>query len=120
MVNPEREPLSGLVEADETITPFRTKNDPVVIPAGRSGVGKMLVAGAVEIIGGNPRRARLKVIERFGKQELHAFVLGAVAPQTRLITDDWPSYQDIPAVRHHYHRPDGGAHCAALDPSAVF
>src|ERR1700731_2170511 len=39
MVNPEREPLSGLVEADETIIPFRTKNDSVVVPAGRSGVG---------------------------------------------------------------------------------
>ena len=100
MVNPEREPLSGLVEADETIIPFRTKNDPVVVPAGRSGVGKMLVAGAVEIDGGKPRRARLKVIEGFGKQELHAFVLGAVAPQTQLVTDDWPSYQNLPGVRH--------------------
>src|SRR5246500_2911300 len=59
MVNPEREPLSGLVEADETIIPFRTKSDPVVVPAGRSGVGKMLVAGAVEIAGGTPRPARL-------------------------------------------------------------
>ena len=73
MVNPEREPLSGVVEADETIIPFRTKNDPVVVPAGRSGVGKMLVAGAVEIDGGKPRRARLKVIEGFGKPELRAF-----------------------------------------------
>jgi len=60
MVNPEREPLSGLVEADETIIPFRTKNDPVVMPAGRSGIGKMLVAGAVEIDSGKPRRARLR------------------------------------------------------------
>ena len=32
----------------------------------------------------------------FGKQELHDFVLGAVAPHTPLITDDWPSYQTIP------------------------
>ena len=54
MVNPEREPLSGVVEADETIIPFRTKNDPIVVPAGRSGVGKMLVAGAVEVDGGTP------------------------------------------------------------------
>ena len=61
----------------------------------------MLVAGAVEIDGGKPRRARLTVIEGFGKQELHAFVLGAVAPQTRLVTDDWPSYQDLPSVRHN-------------------
>ena len=61
----------------------------------------MLVAGALELDGGKPRRARLKVIEGFGKPELHAFVLGAVAPQTRLVTDDWPSYQDIPSVRHN-------------------
>src|SRR6202040_1265278 len=101
MVNPARAPLSGLVEADETIIPFRTKNDPVVLPAGRSGVGKMLVAGAVEIDDGRPRRARLKVIEGFGKQELHAFVLGAVAPQTRSAAADWPSYQDVPGVRHN-------------------
>jgi hypothetical protein len=101
MVNPERQPLSGLVEADETIVPFRTKDDPVVLPAGRSGVGKMLVAGAVEIDGGTPRRARLRVIEGFGRPELHAFVLGAVAPQTRLVTDDWPSYRDLPDVHHN-------------------
>jgi hypothetical protein len=45
MVNPDREPLSGLVEADETIIPFHTKNDPVVLPVGPSAAGKMLVAG---------------------------------------------------------------------------
>jgi len=90
-----------VVEADETIIRFRTKNDPVVVPAGRSGVGKMLVAGAVEIDGSKPRRARLKVIEGFGKPELHAFVLDAVAPQTQLVTDDWPSDRDLPGVRHN-------------------
>jgi predicted RNA-binding Zn-ribbon protein involved in translation (DUF1610 family) len=100
MVNPEREPLCGVVEADETIIPFRTKDDPIIVPAGRSGVGKMLVAGAVEVDGGVPRRARLKVIESFGKDEIHGFVLGAVAPQTRLVTDDWPSYQGIAGVKH--------------------
>src|SRR5438445_5135401 len=100
MVNPAREPLSGLVEADETIIPFRTKNDPVVVPAGRSGVGKMLVAGAVEIDGGTPRRARPKLIEGFGKDEIHASGRGAVSPNTRLVTDDWPSYSDIPDIKH--------------------
>jgi hypothetical protein len=50
-----------LVDADgvqQVVLPG--KNDPVVLPAGRSGVGKMLAAGAVEIDGGKPRRARLK------------------------------------------------------------
>ena len=41
---------------DETIISFRTKDDPIVVPAGRSGVGKMLVAGAVEVDAGKPRR----------------------------------------------------------------
>jgi hypothetical protein len=40
-------------------------------------------------------------IEGFAKPELHSFVLGAVAPQTRLVTDDWPSYRDLPDVRHN-------------------
>jgi hypothetical protein len=100
MVNPEREPLCGVVEADETIIPFRTKEDPIVVPAGRSGVGKMLVAGAVEVDDGKPRRARLKVIEGFGKDEIHAFVLDMVAPKTKLVTDDWPSYQGVPGIQH--------------------
>ena len=100
MVNPEREPLGGLVEADEAIIPFRTKNDPIVVPGGRSGVGKMLVAGAVEIEDGTPRRARLQVIENFSKQGLHTFVLDAVAPQTQLVTDDWPSYRDLTDIGH--------------------
>lgn len=100
MVNPKREPLCGVVEADETILPFRTKADPIRVPARRSGVGKMLVAGAVEVEGGVPRRARLKVIEGFGKGAIHAFVLGAVAPQTRLVTDDWPAYRGLVGVTH--------------------
>ena len=33
MVDPDRRPLRGIVEADETIIPFRTKNDPIVVPA---------------------------------------------------------------------------------------
>src|SRR6201981_3566999 len=73
MVNPEREPLCGIVEADSTIIPFRPKQDPIVLPAGRSGVGK---------------------------DEIHAFVLGAVAPNTRLVTDHWRSYNDIPDITH--------------------
>jgi hypothetical protein len=32
--------------------------------------------------------------------EIHAFVLGAMAPQTRLVTDERPSYQGIAGVRH--------------------
>jgi len=105
MVNPEREPLSGVVEADETIIPFRTKNGPgrrARRPQrGRQDAGRRARSKSTA---GKPRRARLKVIEGFGKQELQAFVLGAVAPQTQLVTDDWPSYHKpprCPARRDH-------------------
>jgi len=90
------------------------------VPAGRSGVGKILVAGAVEVDGGAPQRARLKVIESFAKKEIHAFVLGTVAPANRLVTDDWPSYRRIAEIKHKATavRPIG-AHRVALDPSPV-
>ena len=53
MVDPERDPLSGLIEVDETALAFRTKNDPVAGGAGRSHDGKLLVVGAVEVGDGN-------------------------------------------------------------------
>src|ERR687897_1276378 len=45
MVDPEREPLAGLVEVDETSIPFRAGGEPV--RPGRSHDGKLLLAGAV-------------------------------------------------------------------------
>ena len=62
MVDPDRNPLSGLVEIDETSLPFRTKNDPAGGGPGRSHDGKLLVVGgcAVErrrlLAGANPAR----------------------------------------------------------------
>src|ERR1700730_2769067 len=61
MIDPQREPLEGVVEVDQTEIPFRTDNsffDPVKS-------GKILIAGAVEVIdrGTNqakPRRKRAK------------------------------------------------------------
>ena len=48
MVNPDRNLLSGLVEIDETSIRCRTKNDEV--RRGRSHEGKLMIAGAVEVI----------------------------------------------------------------------
>src|SRR5205085_12289173 len=56
MVDPDREPLAGLVEVDETSIPFRPKGEPA--RPGRSHEGKLLVAGAVEIRGKGPGRTR--------------------------------------------------------------
>ena len=58
MVDPEREPLAGLVEVVETSLPFRAGGEPV--RPGRSHDGKLLVAGAVEIRGEGPGRIRVE------------------------------------------------------------
>jgi hypothetical protein len=121
MVDPDRQPLCGLIEADEMIIPFRTKNDPIVVPAGRSGVGKN--AGRR---GSRSRRRHtaarpLKVIEGFGQTEIRAFVLGAVAPATQAgdrrlaVLSQHPRDQ----AQGDHRRPNSGSHRAALGPPPV-
>src|SRR5881398_922070 len=77
MVDPEREPLAGLVEVDETSLPFRAEGEPA--RPGRSHDGKLLVAGAVEIRGEGPGRVRLVAIEDYSAATLTTFVAGDVA-----------------------------------------
>src|SRR4051794_33657904 len=72
MVAPDREPLAGLVEVDETSIPFRAQGEPV--RPGRSHDGKLLVAGAVEIRGKGPGRIRLAAIGDCSAVALGAFV----------------------------------------------
>ena len=48
IVDPQRDPLEGMIEVDETRIAYRTKDDPVAGGAGRSRDGTLLVAGAVE------------------------------------------------------------------------
>src|SRR5512132_2165701 len=74
MVAPHRSPLAGLVEIDETVIPHRTKADPPPGAHGRSAEGKMLIAGAVEVHDGGPRRVRLAPIADFSAASLHAFI----------------------------------------------
>src|SRR5512147_1213816 len=76
MLAPDRAPLAGLVEIDETEIPQRSKDDPPEGEGGlgRSGQGKMLVAGAVEVHGHRPGRVRLAPIADFSAASLHAFI----------------------------------------------
>jgi hypothetical protein len=98
MVDPEREPLAGLVEVDETSIPFRGKGEPV--RPGRSHDGKLLVAGAVEIEGKGPGRARLAVIEDYSAATLGAFVTGNVVAGSTVVSDGWPGYATLTDVKH--------------------
>lgn len=98
MVDPGREPLAGLVEVDETSIPFRGADEPV--RPGRSHEGKLLIAGAVEIVGKGPGRARLAVIVDYSAASLGGFVAGNVADGSTVVSDGWAGYRHLKNVRH--------------------
>src|SRR4051812_29891763 len=98
MVDPDREPLAGLVEVDETSLPFRAGDEPA--GPGRSHDGKLLVAGAVEIKGKGPGRVRLAVIGDYSAVALGAFVAGAIAAGSTVVSDGWSGYARLKEVKH--------------------
>ena len=104
MVDPERDPLSGLIEVDETALAFRTKNDPVAGGAGRSHDGKLLVVGAVEVGDGNaPGRLRLAEIASYGAESLNRFIGHNIAAASTAKTDGWAGYAAAPVETHDPH-----------------
>ena len=103
MVAPSRALLSGVAEVDETELPLRAKDDPVTGAGGRSGQGKMLVAGAVEVADGGPGRIRLAKIPDFSAKSLHGFVAANMSPGATIKTDGWSAYPGAPGVAHDPH-----------------
>jgi hypothetical protein len=100
MVDPERQPLAGLVEVDETNLPLRPKDAPPAAKPGRSGEGRLLIAGAVEIQGKGPGRARLTVIEDYAATTLGGFVAANVVAGSTVVSDGWSGYAKLKDVRH--------------------
>jgi transposase-like protein len=98
MVDPEREPLSGLVEVDETSVPFRVNDEPA--RPGRSHEGELLLAGAVEIEGKGPGRIRLAVIDDYSAVALGAFVAAVIAAGSTVVSDGWSGYARLKDVKH--------------------
>src|SRR5271168_3062191 len=114
MVNPSREPLEGVVEVDQTEIPFRA-DDAFFDP---DGSGKILIAGAVEVIDRNtnqakPRRKhakyldtrsgriRLAMIANNSAASIEAFVKTNVKRGTTLITDGHPSFPGLSGDYRH-------------------
>jgi len=109
MIDPQREPLEGVVEVDQAELPFGADNsffDPLKS-------GKILIAGAVEVIDrstnqAKPRRKRAKYLDtRSGRIRLaaipdnsaasiEAFVRANVKIGTTLLTDGHRSYPGSP------------------------
>ena len=113
MVDPNREPLEGVVEVDQAEIPFR-EGDAFFEPG---NAGKILVIGAVEVIDrasnqARPRRKHAKYLDtRSGRLRLAmiadnsaasiaAFVRANVKPGTTLLTDGHASYPGLSGYRH--------------------
>ena len=107
MVAPDRSPLSGLVEVDETTISQRTKNDPPAGGQGRSHDGKLLLVGAVEILGQGPNtgpgRIRLATIGDFSAASLHDFMETNILTDSTAKTDGWSGYPGADEIAHQPH-----------------
>jgi len=113
MIDPDRSPLEGVVEVDQTEIAFRTKEaffDP-------AKAEKIVIAGAVEVVDratnrAKPRRlsakyldtrsgrVRLAVMPGNSAVSLHAFVRRNVKPGTTLLTDGHSAYSGLSEYRH--------------------
>src|SRR4051794_33054168 len=77
MVDPDREPLAGLVEVDETSLPFRGGGEPA--RPGRSHEGRLLIAGAGGVEGKGPGGAPPGGVGGHSAASLGGFVAANVA-----------------------------------------
>ena len=97
MVRPDRQPLAGRVEADETYV-----GGPRPGERGRGAAGKTLVGGAVEAGRGEARgrrlgRLRLAALPDASAASLDAFLAANVAKPATVATDGWRGYLGLPA-----------------------
>src|SRR3954447_25436554 len=114
MVRPDREPLAGRVEADETYV-----GGPRPGKRGRGAAGKTLVAGAVEA--GETEGRRLGRLRLAGGADasaasLEGFLGAAVATPTAVATDGWSGYAGLAAEGSAHQPGDSGAPDAAIPP----
>lgn len=114
MVDPNRDPLEGVVEVDQTEMPLRTDDGPY----SPLKTGKIIVLGAVEVIDRTTGKAqrpkalgrkyldtlsgriRLAAIPSNHADHIHTFIKVNVAPGATLITDGHASYLGLAEYRH--------------------
>lgn len=111
MVNADRRPLSGLIEADETHVggPTKGKKGRGV----REGTNKTLIGGAVETVifttknGAVKKKAgrlRLQVLRAASEDEIGTFIRANVAPGNTIKRDGWKGYSATALAGHHPQR----------------
>jgi transposase-like protein len=95
MVRPDRRPLAGRVEVDETYGGGPRPGRP-----GRGAAGKATVAGAVEAGKARGRRLgrlRLALLPDASARSLEDFLKAALAKPATVVTDGWRGYRGLPA-----------------------
>jgi transposase-like protein len=91
MIRPDRDPLVGLVEVDETYIGGVKKGK-----RGRGAEGKSLVMVAVEDISPDGiGRIRLKRVPDASGNSLTSFIKDNIAPDTEIHTDGWAGYNKL-------------------------
>jgi transposase-like protein len=105
MVRPDRAPLNGDVEVDESYVAIRDRQAPVSKAGRQSQTTQTLVAVAVERV--HPKgfgRIRLRRLARASQEYLLPFIQDSVAPAARVHTDGSAAY--LPLREYGYdHRP---------------
>jgi transposase-like protein len=102
MVRPDRQPLAGRVEADETYV-----GGPRPGKRGRGAAGKTLVAGAVEAGRGGARgrrlgRLRLAPLADASAESLDALLAAHVTKPATVATDGWRGHLGLPAAGYDH------------------
>lgn len=97
MIRPDREPLNGRVEADETLIGGSKSGK-----TGRGANGKTVVAGAVEAKPGKAKkrqlgRLRLKIVPDASAKSLEGFLDADTQKPLTISTDGWSGYSNLTA-----------------------
>ena len=105
MVRPDREPLKGLVEVDETYLAISDRQRPISPVGRKSSTRKVLVVMAVEII--EPKgfgRIRLRRILNDADEFVVPFVQESVEPGARVRTDGSAAYRSLKELGYAHER----------------
>lgn len=113
MVRPERDRISGAVEADETYIGGTEEGR----RSGRLRAStKAIVVGAVEVRGSGCGRIRLAVVNDVSAASLAGFVAQAVMPGSLVLTDGWQGYAPLSKLGYeHQPKTQGAGKNAAKD-----
>lgn len=117
LVRPDRDPLGGVVEVDET---YIGGHEPG-LAGGRARGKKVLTVIAVETSTGRGLgRTRMAPIPDASAASLHAFITENIAAGSTVVTDAWNGYQGLEALGYrHDRRSQRAARAAGEDPNEL-